>query len=54
MTGRYQARSGFDRNPGPRQVADPAFGLPIGERAIAERMRGIGYATGADFTGLGQ
>lgn len=47
MTGRYQQRFGFEWNPGPRQEADPAFGLPAGEPTIAERLHDAGYATGA-------
>lgn len=47
MTGRYQQRFGFEWNPGPRQEADPAFGIPSSERTIAERLRERGYATAA-------
>lgn len=47
MTGRYQQRFGFEWNPGARQEADPAFGLPLSERTIAARLQDVGYATGA-------
>ncbi len=47
MVGRYQQRFGFEHNPGPRQITDPAFGLPTGVPTLAERLRDAGYATGA-------
>jgi arylsulfatase A-like enzyme len=45
MTGRYQNRFGFEANPGPKP--DPNFGLPEGEKTIANYMKDAGYATGA-------
>lgn len=46
MTGRYQQRFGFETNPGPEQYADPKFGLPREQTTLAERLKGLGYATG--------
>lgn len=48
ITGRNQVRFGHDNNLVGRQPPfDPEFaGLPIGERTIADRLRGLGYATG--------
>ncbi len=46
MTGRYQQRFGFETNPGPEAAADPNFGLPRSETTLAERLKGLGYATG--------
>ncbi len=46
ITGRYQQRFGFEFNPGPAAVADEAFGLPLSEQTIAERLKELGYATG--------
>ncbi len=46
LTGRYQTRFGFEFNPIGAQNADPAIGLPIDERTIADAMREAGYATG--------
>ena len=46
MTGRYQTRFGFEFNPiGPKN-ADPAIGLPVAEKTVADRLRASGYATG--------
>jgi arylsulfatase A-like enzyme len=45
-TGRYQTRFGHEFNePGPEGREN--FGLPLSEKTIADRMRGLGYATGA-------
>jgi arylsulfatase A-like enzyme len=47
LTGCYQARFGFEGNPiGPR-LADPAVGLPTGERTVADALRDAGYVTAA-------
>jgi len=46
MTGRYQQRFGFETNPGPMAQAAPEFGLPLGEKTIAERLKAVGYKTG--------
>lgn len=46
LTGRYQQRFGFETNPGPEQSADPAFGLPLREATLAERLKPLGYMTG--------
>lgn len=44
MTGRYQSRFGFDRNPN-NDPADPLAGLPLSETTIAEVLKSVGYAT---------
>lgn len=46
LTGRYQQRFGHEFNPGPPQQAAANFGLPEGERTLADRLRAAGYATG--------
>lgn len=46
MSGRYQHRFGFEFNPGPQQSAPDNFGLPRDETTLAERLKGLGYATG--------
>lgn len=46
LTGRYQTRFGFEFNPIGAQNADPAIGLPLSERTLAEVTRDVGYATG--------
>jgi arylsulfatase A-like enzyme len=46
MTGRYQQRFGHELNPGPAQSAEDAFGLPLTEVTLANRLKGLGYATG--------
>jgi arylsulfatase A-like enzyme len=46
MTGRYQQRFGFEFNPGPAPANDSAFGLPLDEATLAERLKAAGYATG--------
>jgi arylsulfatase A-like enzyme len=46
MTGRYQNRFGHEFNPGPETTASKEFGLPLTEKTIADRLKGVGYATG--------
>lgn len=46
MTGRYQQRFGHELNPGPKNPPHPAFGLPLEEKTLAERLKPMGYATG--------
>lgn len=46
MTGRYQQRFGHEFNPGPAARSPEAFGLPLSEPTIAERLKKEGYATG--------
>jgi arylsulfatase B len=45
LSGRYQTRFGFEFNPIGEQNADPAIGLPVAERTIADELRDAGYAT---------
>jgi arylsulfatase A-like enzyme len=45
MTGRYQTRFGFEFNPVGAANLDPAIGLPLGERTLADQLREAGYAT---------
>ena len=47
MTGRYQQRFGHEFNPGPAQAASPNFGLPLEETTLADRLKKLGYVTGA-------
>lgn len=47
MTGRYQQRFGHEINPGPAQTAAPNFGLPLEEATMANRLKELGYITGA-------
>jgi arylsulfatase A-like enzyme len=42
MTGRYQTRFGHEFNQGAGRVA---FGLPLTEKTLAQRMKEMGYAT---------
>lgn len=49
LTGRNQVEFGYDNNL--EETAQPGFdpgfgGLPVGERTIADRLRGAGYVTG--------
>lgn len=46
MTGRYQARFGYDDNPTGARNELPDVGLPASERTLADRLRDQGYATG--------
>ena len=45
LTGRYQDRFGFSRNPllAPN---DPSMGLPLSEQTLADYLRQAGYQTG--------
>lgn len=45
ITGRYQQRFGFERNPLYR-VDDPHMGLPLDEMTIAESVSEVGYTSG--------
>jgi arylsulfatase A-like enzyme len=45
ITGRYQERFGFGRNPQYRPD-DPNMGLPADEQTIAEALRTVGYTSG--------
>ena len=45
ITGRYQTRFGFEFNPIGAKNEDPAIGLPVDERTIADDLRDAGYAT---------
>ncbi|MDQ3624631.1 MAG: sulfatase-like hydrolase/transferase, partial [Verrucomicrobiota bacterium] len=45
LTGRYQTRFGFEFNPLGAQNAEPAIGLPVTERTLADALREGGYAT---------
>jgi arylsulfatase A-like enzyme len=45
-TGRYQTRYGHEFNE-PAQAQRDSFGLPLSEKTIANRFKGLGYATGA-------
>jgi arylsulfatase A-like enzyme len=44
MTGRYQTRFGHEFNGG-GGAGGKGFGLPLSEKTIADRLRGMGYAT---------
>ncbi|MEW6200412.1 MAG: sulfatase, partial [bacterium] len=46
LTGRYQQRFGHEFNPGPAVSASDIFGLPLGEKTMADRLKALGYATG--------
>jgi arylsulfatase A-like enzyme len=45
-TGRYQTRFGYEFNE-PAPAERPKFGLPLTEKTIGDRMKALGYATGA-------
>ncbi len=46
LTGRYQTRFGYEKNPIGAQNADPNIGLPATERTLARHVHDAGYATG--------
>jgi len=45
LTGRYQTRFGYERNPIGAANEDPAVGLPPSERTLAQHLHDAGYAT---------
>ncbi|MEZ5299180.1 MAG: sulfatase-like hydrolase/transferase [Verrucomicrobiales bacterium] len=45
MTGKFQARFGYEFNPIGAQNDEPEAGLPVSQRTIAQHLRGAGYAT---------
>lgn len=45
LTGRYQTRFGYEKNPTGAANADPRIGLPVSQRTLAERLQSAGYAT---------
>ena len=47
LTGRYQTRFGHEWNEGPATPGGRAFGLPVEEKTIADRLKAVGYATAA-------
>lgn len=47
LTGRYQQRFGHEYNGGAVSPANrETFGLPVGERTVADELKSAGYATG--------
>ncbi len=46
MTGRYQTRFGHEMNSVGKTNLNPAVGLPLTERTLAEHLKEAGYATG--------
>ncbi len=46
MTGRYQTRFGHEFNPGPAEAAVKAFGLPLSETSLPQKLKDAGYTTG--------
>ena len=46
LTGRYQARYGYEANVTGAANADPKNGLSLAERTLADHLRSVGYATG--------
>lgn len=46
LTGEYQHRMGFEYNSGSPNKTSPIFGLPPSVTTIAQRLKGVGYATG--------
>ena len=46
LTGRYQTRFGYEFNPTGVHNEDPAAGLPVGERTLADVLTDAGYTTG--------
>lgn len=47
LTGRYPTRFGFEFNPTGVRNCDPAVGLALSERTLADALREVGYATAA-------
>lgn len=46
LTGKYQARFGYDDNPTGARNENPNAGLPVRQTTLADRLRSRGYATG--------
>jgi arylsulfatase A-like enzyme len=46
LTGRYQQRTGHEFNAGPAEEAPEQFGLALGEKTLADRLKEAGYVTG--------
>lgn len=46
LTGKYQTRFGYEFNPVGASNEDPAAGLPVTERTLADHLHDAGYATG--------
>ncbi|MEZ6130855.1 MAG: sulfatase-like hydrolase/transferase [Planctomycetaceae bacterium] len=46
MSGRYQNRFGYEFNPIGAQNEDPAAGLPVTEKTLADVLHDLGYTTG--------
>ncbi|MBI5799408.1 MAG: sulfatase-like hydrolase/transferase [Verrucomicrobia bacterium] len=46
LTGRNQTRFGHEQNVVGKQNLDPAIGLPLGEKTLADHLKARGYATG--------
>lgn len=46
LTGRYQTRFGYEFNPIGAKNEDPAAGLPVGQRTLADVLVDTGYVTG--------
>jgi arylsulfatase A-like enzyme len=47
LTGRYQQRFGHEFNEGRGQAPGVVFGLPLTETTLAQRLKALGYVTGA-------
>ncbi len=45
MTGRYQSRFGYEKNPTGAANEDPDIGLPVSETTLATRLKDAGYRT---------
>jgi arylsulfatase B len=45
MTGRYQTRFGHEHNATGKRNLDPAVGLPLPEKTMADHLKAAGYAT---------
>jgi arylsulfatase A-like enzyme len=46
MTGRYQTRFGHEMNVVGNSNLDPAIGLPLQQRTMADELKAVGYRTG--------
>ncbi len=47
ITGRYQQRFGHEFNTGSEAQAGPDVGLPLDQTTLADRLKSLGYVTGA-------